>query len=91
MRDIKPLLILLLAIGLVSTWVYHIYDKSQYTSLVANVSDDDKNEAQDSLKAIYSSLVTQMGDSLSSVQTTAEDRLKEINVLKNEIRALLKL
>jgi transposase len=90
MRDIKPLLILLLAFGLVSTWVYHIYDKSQYAHLrVESKSEETTNEVRDSLQAVYASVVNQMGDSLNSVQTTAEERLKEINVLKNEIRAIL--
>src|SRR5213075_645154 len=32
MRDNKSLLLALLAIGLVITWTYHLYDKSQYSN-----------------------------------------------------------
>ena len=92
MRDTKPLLLILLSIGLISTWVYHIYDKAQYSQQPMVESKDneaDTGPAQDSLKTVYAAMVSQMGDSLTTVQTTAEDRLKEINVLKSEIRALL--
>ena len=32
MRDNKSILLALLCIGLVITWVYHLYDKSQYSN-----------------------------------------------------------
>jgi predicted nucleic acid-binding Zn-ribbon protein len=92
MRDTKPLLLILLSIGLISTWVYHIYDKAQYTQQPKTEATDKETgtePARDSLRTVYAAMVSQMGDSLTIVQTTAEDRLKEINVLKNEIRALL--
>lgn len=32
MKDIKGFLLVMLSVGLVGTWVYHLYDKTQYTT-----------------------------------------------------------
>jgi hypothetical protein len=37
MRDNKSILLALLAAGLVITWVYHLYDKSQYSNNTTEV------------------------------------------------------
>jgi len=59
MRDIKTLLLALLSTGLVATWVYHLYDKTIYTSQKREVYIKDSiavaEAVRDSLQKIYSS------------------------------------
>ncbi len=99
MRDTKPLLLLLLSIGLISTWVYHIYDKSQYSKQTTEVNVNPLSaidSSKDSLSKIYSAAITDL-DTRPAYSTSKEDslknrldeRLKEISVLKNEIKGLL--
>lgn len=99
MRDTKPLLLLLLSIGLISTWIYHIYDKAQYSKQTTEVKEDPTSaidSSKDSLSKIYSATITDF-DTRSAYSTTKEDSLKnrldeklsEISVLKNEIKGLL--
>jgi len=99
MRDTKPLLLLLLAIGLISTWVYHIYDKAQYSKQKTEASEDPTSaidSSKDSLSNIYSATIANL-ETRPSYSITKEDSLKnrlgerltEIRVLKNEIKGLL--
>lgn len=100
MKDTKPLLLVLLSIGLVSTWVYHIYDKSQYSRQVTET--DAKEQAavtdaiKDSLTTIYSVTINDLDNRLNSTKLNADSlqnkldsKLKEINVLKTEIGGIL--
>ncbi len=101
MKDTKTVLLVMLSVGLLSTWVYYIYDKS--------VHNNHKREAvtvnpavavqsiQDSLQKVYSLTVNRLGAQLDSVKNTAGQlqgelnaKLEEINNLKTEIAALLK-
>lgn len=100
MRDIKPLLIMLLSIGLVSTWVYHIYDKTVYSQRKTEVLVKDSaavaDAIKDSLNKLYSSTISELDTRLDSTQNTAaslqtrlDSKLNEINQLKSEIRNIL--
>ncbi|MEO5562446.1 MAG: hypothetical protein ABIR18_03405 [Chitinophagaceae bacterium] len=101
MRDTKPLLIALLSIGLVGTWVYHLYDKTQYSRQIKEVYVRDSvgiaNAIRDSLKQRYDVTIDSM-DSELNVTQTGRDSLKnqlginlgEINHLKNQINTILK-
>ena len=114
MKDKKPLLMVLLSIALVSVWVYHIYDKNQYSQqkVVELVNDSDMvvGVIKDSLNESFSKTIMDLDSRLDSIQTNADslkrqlktsndneltlkaeldERLKEINRLKLEIRNLL--
>ena len=72
MRDIKPLLLVLLSIGLVSTWVYHIYDKANNRSERSDVHAADSamvaGAIKDSLNSLYSAALRDLDTRLDSTQ-----------------------
>lgn len=101
MKDIKTLLLVLLSTGLVGTWVYHLYDKTQYSSRRTEVFIKDSiavaQGIQDSLQKIYSATINTLDTRLDSTRTTADSlkiqlgsKLNEIYTLKNEIDGILK-
>lgn len=101
MRDTKPLLIALLSIGLVGTWVYHLYDKTQYSLKKTEVLVKDSVAIAD---AVRDSLRKRFNDTLQIMDTrllsavSGSDSLKdqldatfsEINLLKSRINTILK-
>ena len=100
MRDTKPLLMLLLSISLVSTWVYHFYDKADYSRQRSELSAADSTmiagAIKDSLSSLYSAALLEMDTRLDSSQENAESlqsrlesKLDEIDLLKSEIRTIL--
>jgi len=101
MRDTKTVLLILLSVGIVATWVYHLYDKTQY-SKQASVSTTAKapsiKDLQDSLQRVYTTTVNDLSAQLDSTKNTAGllqgeliSKLDEINRLKTEITDLLKM
>ena len=101
MKDIRTLLLALLSAGLVGTWVYHLYDKTQYSQRRTEVYIKDSiavaQGVQDSLQRIYSSTIRTLDSKLDSTRSNAdslkyqlEARMGEINLLKNEINTILK-
>ena len=99
MRDIKPLLLALLSIGLVGTWVYHIYDKTQYASQLVLTSQDSMHIAKaytDSLTRHYTGTISELDQRLNSatinvdtLQSRLALRLKEISQLRAEIISIM--
>jgi hypothetical protein len=101
MRDTKPLLIGLLSIGLVGTWIYHLYDKTQYSHRIKQVYVRDSigiaNAIRDSLKSRYDLTIDSIDSRLEMTQT-GNDSLKsqldvnivQINTLRNQINSMLK-
>lgn len=100
MRDSKSLLLLLLSIGLVSTWIYHIYDKTIYSQRKTEVYITDSTAVaeaiRDSLHSIYSTTITDLDARLSysrlnedSLRHSLDRKLQEINRLKSEISGIL--
>ncbi len=100
MKDIKPLLIVLLSIGLVSTWVYHLYDKTMYSHRRTEVYIKDSaavaDAIKDSLNKIYSATISELDTRLNysrvnadSLQSRLNSKLNEINRLKSEIGGIL--
>jgi myosin heavy subunit len=91
----------MLSLGLVGTWVYHLYDKTVYTSKRNEVFVKDSmavaQGVQDSLQKIYSQTINTLGTQLDSAKTTTGmlqgelgNKLAEINRLRTEIAAILK-
>ncbi len=101
MKDIKNLLIILLSIGLVGTWVYHLYDKTVYSNKRTEIYIKDSiavaQGVRDSLQKIYSATISELDTKLDSTQTNADSlkmqlnsKLGEIYKLKSEISGILK-
>lgn len=101
MKDIRSLLLVLLSIGLVATWVYHIYDKSTYSQRQAGVVTSDSAakvaEIRDSLQQVYSATISDLDSRLDSSRHSNDSlreqltyRINEINILRSEIIAILK-
>ena len=91
----------MLSTGLVGTWVYHIYDKTQFTRQRNEIFVKDSTAVaqgvQDSLTRIYSRTINSLDARLDSAQATAGalqgelgNKLFEINRLRGEITAILK-
>ena len=101
MRDNKSFLLALLAAGLVITWVYHIYDKSQYSNHTREVFVKDSiavaEAVSDSLRIYYTRTLDQLGDEKFEIDSTNSSlkgelgqKITEINKLRSEIGTILK-
>ena len=91
----------MLSVGLVGTWVYHLYDKTQYSQRRTEVYIKDSiavaQAVQDSLQRIYSHTINNLGAELDSTKSTTgllqgelNTKLAEINRLRTEIATILK-
>jgi hypothetical protein len=100
-KDTKSLLLGMLSVGLVGTWIYHLYDKTQYSQRKNEVYIKDSiavaQGVQDSLQKIYSSTINTLDAQLDSTKNTAgllqgelSTKLAEINRLRAEIASILK-
>ena len=101
MKDNKSILLAFLAAGLVITWIYHIYDKSQYSNHTREVFVKDSiavaEAVSDSLRIYYTRALDQLGveklqidSSNSSLKGELGQRVTEINKLRDEISIILK-
>ena len=101
MKDIRTPLLALLSTGLIGTWVYHLYDKTQYSQRRTEIYIKDSiavaQGVQDSLQKIYSSTIRTLDSKLDSTRTNAdslkfqlEARMNDIYKLKKEIDHILK-
>ncbi len=101
MKENRSLLILLLSAGLVLTWLYHLYDKSSYSTKTREVFIKDSiavaEAVSDSLKKIFTRTLDELGlekiniDSANSnLKSELGVRISEINRLKNDIGVILK-
>lgn len=101
MKDMKSMLLVMLSVGLVGTWAYHLYDKTQYSKQRNEIFIKDSlavaQDVQDSLQKIYSLTINNLGARLDSTKTTAGElksqlnaKLAEIYKLRSEISTILK-
>ncbi len=100
MKDNRTLLLGLLTLGLVGTWAYHFYDKSQYVKISRkNLIADSIAVAvamRDSLQDLYMTTVNKMdspsgnSDSIAALKGELGERMREINLLKNNIGTILR-
>ncbi len=101
MKDTKSLLLALLSLGLVGTWVYHLYDKTIYSKQVSQISTKNPvlaSGTQDSIKQVYNSIVQKLDTGIhfaSSITDTLNNsdqliaKLEVIKNLKNDIIIIL--
>ena len=101
MKDTKSLLLILLSIGLIGTWVYHLYDKSIYSQRHTEVFVKDSaaiaDGVRDSLLKNYSETINDLGSRLDSTISRSDStknqlnaKLNEIYDLRNQISSILK-
>jgi myosin heavy subunit len=101
LKDTKILLLVMLSVGLIGTWIYHLYDKTQYSQRRTEVYIKDSiavaQGVEDSLQKIYSQTISSLGTKLDSAKNTTGqlkgelgNKLAEINRLRAEIAAILK-
>ena len=101
MKDIKSVLLILLSAGLISTWVYHLYDKTIYSKRHTEVYIKDStavaDAVRDSLQKIYSLTINNLDIRLDSTKGNADSlknqlntKLGEIYKLRNDIGDILK-
>ncbi|MEQ1678128.1 MAG: hypothetical protein ABL876_15580, partial [Chitinophagaceae bacterium] len=101
MKDTKTLLLAMLSVGLVGTWVYHLYDKTQYSKRRTEIFIKDSiavaQGVQDSLQKIYSQTINNLDAELDSAKSTTGvlqgelgAKLAEINRLRAELSTILK-
>jgi chromosome segregation ATPase len=100
-KDIKTLLLAMLSVGLVGTWIYHLYDKTQYSSRKTEVYIKDSvavaEGIKDSLQKLYVSAIINLDTRLDSTRSSADSIKSQLNVklgeiykLKGEIDGILK-
>jgi len=101
MKDNKTLLLALLSGGLIITWIYHIYDKSQYSNHTREVFVKDSiavaEAVSDSLRQYYTGTLDQLGVEKLQIDSTNSllkgelgTKITEINKLRFEIGTILK-
>ena len=101
MKDNKTVLLALLSGGLIITWVYHIYDKSQYSNHTREVFVKDSlgvaEAVSDSLRKYYTRTLDQLGIEKLQIDSTNSllkgelgTKISEINKLRYEIGTILK-
>lgn len=91
----------MLSVGLIGTWIFHLYDKTQYSKRRTEVFIKDSvavaQGVQDSLHKLYSYTIDDLDTRLDSTRTSADSlkteltvKLGEIYKLKGEIDGILK-
>lgn len=92
---------MLLSVGLVGTWIYHLYDKTVYSNRIREVYVKDSaavaDAIRDSLHKFYSVSIRNLDAELDSTRNSADSlqnnldkRMNEIYTLRLEINNILK-
>lgn len=100
MKDSRSLLLILLSVSLISTWVYHLYDKNNYARRTREIYIKDSiavaEAVSDSLRKYFSARITRLNEEKFTIQTTnknlkkeLDDQLEKINALRAEISQIL--
>ncbi|HEV8504500.1 MAG TPA: hypothetical protein VGQ53_03840 [Chitinophagaceae bacterium] len=72
MRDSKNLLLLLVSVGLMGTWIYHLYDKSRYSNHLAQVLVKDTVATQEAVRDSLQKLFTENTKQLDTTKNLAD-------------------
>ena len=72
MRDSKNLLLLLVSVGLMGTWIYHLYDKSRYSTHLAQVLVKDTMATQEAVRDSLQKLFTEKTHELDTTKTLTD-------------------
>jgi myosin heavy subunit len=89
MKDTKSLLLALLSVGLVGTWVYHLYDKSVYSRRIAEAYVKDSvavaDAIRDSLQKKYTAAIQNLDTKLDSTKTDADSLKNQLTDKKEQL------
>ena len=101
MRDNKSILLALLAAGLVITWVYHLYDKNQYSNHTKEVFVKDSSAVakavSDSLRGFFIHTLDQLDPEKNRIDSSTKtisdsvwmQKFVAVNDLRLDIRNIL--
>ncbi len=97
MRDSKNLLLLLVSVGLMGTWIYHLYDKSRYSNHLAQVLVKDtvatQEAVRDSLQKLFTENTKQLDTTKNltdSLKGSLDSTMSKIFDLRRQISDILK-
>lgn len=97
MRDSKNLLLLLVSVGLMGTWVYHLYDKSRYSNHLSQVLVKDTMATQEAIRDSLQKLFTEKTIELDTTKTVTDSlkgrldsTMSKIFELRRQIGDILK-
>ena len=97
MRDSKNLLLLLVSVGLMGTWIYHLYDKSRYSTHLAQVLVKDTMATQEAIRDSLQKLFTEKTRQLDTTKTltdslkgSLDSTMSKIFDLRRQIGDILK-
>jgi phage shock protein A len=97
MRDSKNLLLLLVSIGLMGTWVYHLYDKSRYSTHLAPALVKDTTVTQEAVRDSLQKLFSEKTHELDTTRTVTDSlrgsldsTMSKIFDLRHQIGEILK-
>src|SRR4030095_7757903 len=97
MRDSKNLLLLLVSVGLMGTWIYHLYDKSRYSNHLAQVLVKDtvatQEAVRDSLQKLFTENTKRLDTTKSltdSLKGSLDSTMSKIFDLRRQISDILK-
>jgi prefoldin subunit 5 len=88
MRDSKNLLLLLVSVGLLGTWVYHLYDKSRYSNHVGQVLVKDTTATQEAVRDSLQKLFTERTHELDTTKTVTDSLRGSLDSTMSKIFAL---
>jgi uncharacterized phage infection (PIP) family protein YhgE len=72
MRDSRNLLLLLVSVGLMGTWIYHLYDKSRYSTHLGQVLVKDTMATQEAVRDSLQKLFTEKTHELDTTKTLTD-------------------
>jgi myosin heavy subunit len=97
MKDSKNLLLLLVSIGLMGTWIYHLYDKSHYSNHQVEVLVKDslatQEAVQDSLRRLFHDKSYELDTTkvvADSLKGTLDSTMSKILELRRQITGILR-
>jgi myosin heavy subunit len=97
MKDSKTILLLLLSLGLMGTWVYHLYDKSHYTKHQVEVLVKDSMATREAIRDSLQKLFNEKSFELDttkihsdSLKGKLDSSVQRILSLRNQISSILK-
>ena len=97
MRDSKNLLLLLVSVGLMGTWIYHLYDKSRYSNHTAQVLVNDtsatREAVRDSLQRLFAEKTRELDTTRTltdSLRGSLDSTMSKVLDLRRQIGDILK-
>ena len=88
MRDSKNLLLVLVSVGLMGTWIYHLYDKSRYSNHTARVLVNDTTATQEAVRDSLQRLFTEKSQELDTTRSLTDSLRGSLDSTMSKVLAL---